>query len=256
MKLHHLRDFLAIARARSIRGAARQLGLTQPTLTRSLRELETELDAPLLERHAQGIVLTPIGEAFLRRSHAAMEEIRRAREEVAWLRGSQTGTVAVGLSGAAWLALVPDVFATFRQSHPAVQLHMVEGFFPLLEPRLIDGTLDFYIGPRPDSVDTRRYHLSPALFTANRTIVGRKNHPLRGARQLQDLAQAQWLLTGARDLERELTQVFARHHITAPQTMVKTDSMMGVATLLSMTDALALCPRNGWNHRYSHPWWK
>jgi len=242
MKLHHLRNFLAIAQARSIRAAARQLGLSQPALTRSLRELETELDAPLFERHARGIVLTPIGTAFYHRTHAAMQDIRRAREEVAWLRGRQDGAVAVGLSGAAWLALVPTVFAAFRQAYPAVRLHMIEGFFPLLESRLADGALDFYIGPRPQSVDAKRYRLSPPLFTPVRVIVGRKAHPLRHARQLEDLTSAQWILTGARSAEQEFTEVFTRHGLPAPLALVKADSMMGVATLLSMTDALALLP--------------
>jgi len=242
MKLHHLRDFLAIAQARSIRAAARQLGLSQPALTRSLRELEHELDAPLFERHARGIVLTPIGAAFYRRTHAAMQDIRRAREEVAWLRGRQDGAVAVGLSGAVWLALVPAVFAAFRQAYPTVRLHMMEGFFPLLESRLADGTLDFYIGPRPQSLDAKRYRLSPPLFTSERVIVGRKEHPLLHARQLEELANAQWILTGARDLDQEFTDVFTHHGLPAPLALVKADSMMGVATLLSMTDALALLP--------------
>ena len=59
-KLHHLRDFAAIARAESVRSAARSLGLTQPALTRSLRELELEIGGVLCERHARGIVLTPL----------------------------------------------------------------------------------------------------------------------------------------------------------------------------------------------------
>ena len=55
MKLHHIRDFIGIAQARSMRAAARELGIAQPALTRSLQELETELGTPLLERHARGV---------------------------------------------------------------------------------------------------------------------------------------------------------------------------------------------------------
>ncbi|WP_423194391.1 LysR substrate-binding domain-containing protein [Cupriavidus sp. H18C2] len=243
MKLHHLRDFVAIAETRSIRGASRQLGLTQPALTRSLRELETELGAPLLERHARGVVPTPIGQAFLRRAHAAMEEIRRAQEEVAQMRGTQTGTVAVGLSGATWLGLVPEVFPAFRKSHPAVRLRMVEGFFPALEGRLSDGTLDFYIGPRPERIDADRYSVD-LLFQNDRVVAGRRGHPLRQALQLAELVDAEWILTGAREpLEREFAEVFAGYGLNPPVAMVQAESMIGVAALLSMTDALALLPR-------------
>ncbi|MCA3191946.1 MULTISPECIES: LysR substrate-binding domain-containing protein [unclassified Cupriavidus] len=243
MKLHHLRDFVAIAETRSIRGASRSLGLTQPALTRSLRELEAELGTPLLERHARGVVPTAIGEAFLRRAHAAMEEIRRAREEVEQLQGRQTGTVAMGLSGATWLALVPEVFPSFRRSHPGVRLHMVEGFFPALESRLADGTLDFYIGPRPERIDTDRYSVD-LLFENGRLVAGRKGHPRRHARRLADLIDAEWILTGARQpLEAEFADAFARHGLPPPVAMVQAESMIGVAALLSMTDALTLLPR-------------
>ncbi|QWC91285.1 LysR substrate-binding domain-containing protein [Cupriavidus metallidurans] len=243
MKLHHLRDFVAIAETRSIRGASRCLGLTQPALTRSLRELEAELGTPLLERHARGVVPTPIGEAFLRRAHAAMEEIRRAEEEVAQLRGRQTGTVAMGLSGGTWLGLVPEVFPVFRKSHPGVRLHMVEGFFPALEARLADGTLDFYIGPRPERIDADRYRVD-LLFGNHRLVACRAGHPRRKARRLAELIDAEWILTGALEpLEREFSEVFAGYGLVPPVSMVQTDSMIGVAALLSMTDALALLPR-------------
>lgn len=243
MKLHHLRDFVAIAESQSIRGAARRLGLTQPALTRSLRELEAELGTPLLERHARGVVPTPIGLAFLRRSHAAMEEIRRAQEEVAQLRGLQTGSVAVGLSGATWLELVPDVFEGFRKSRPSVKLRMIEGFFPALEPRLTDGTLDFYIGPLPERIDTDRYSVA-LLFENDRVVTGRKGHPRRNARRLDELIHEEWLLTGAREpLAEEFASAFAACGLAPPDAMVQAESMIGVAALLSMTDALALLPR-------------
>ncbi len=243
MKLHHLRDFVAIAENRSIRGASRSLGLTQPALTRSLRELEAELGTPLLERHARGVVVTTIGEAFLRRAHAALEEIRRAQEEVEQMQGRQTGSVAVGLSGATWLALVPEVFPSFRKSHPDVRLRMVEGFFPALEARLADGSLDFYIGASPERIDADRYKVD-LLFENIRLVAGRKGHPRRHARRLADLIDAEWILTGVREpLETEFAEVFARHGLPPPVAMVQAESMIGVAALLSMTDALTLLPR-------------
>ena len=72
MKLHHLRDLVAIAQQGSIRGAARHLGTVQPTLTRSLSELERELGTPLFERHSKGMILTPLGQAFVTRATAIL----------------------------------------------------------------------------------------------------------------------------------------------------------------------------------------
>ena len=70
MKLTHLRDFLAVADRGGLRRAAKHLGLAQPAISRSIRELEHELGATLFERSTSGMVLTPIGEAFRRRTAA------------------------------------------------------------------------------------------------------------------------------------------------------------------------------------------
>src|SRR5580693_6822900 len=74
MKLHQLRDLVAIAEHGSLRAAARHLGIAQPTLTRSLSELERELGAPLFERRARGMVATALGQAFIRRAIAIVND--------------------------------------------------------------------------------------------------------------------------------------------------------------------------------------
>src|SRR5260221_6852043 len=76
MKLHQIRDLLAVAEKGSLRAAARQLGLAQPSISRSIGQLERELGVALLERQARGTVLTPAGENFSRPPRAAAGEAR------------------------------------------------------------------------------------------------------------------------------------------------------------------------------------
>jgi LysR family transcriptional regulator of abg operon len=109
LKLHHFRDAVAIAENGSLRSAARHLGVAQPTLTRSLSELERELGAPLFERRSKGMVATPLGDAFVRRATAIISDIRRARDEFEQLRGNAAGSITIGLSIAAHLWLLPKV---------------------------------------------------------------------------------------------------------------------------------------------------
>src|SRR4051812_23437748 len=82
MKLHQLRDVLAVAETGSLRAAGRQMGLTQPTISRSIRDIEHELGAPLFERNVNGSRLTAIGEAFVRRAKTIQSELRHAMDEV------------------------------------------------------------------------------------------------------------------------------------------------------------------------------
>ncbi|GAB7548523.1 LysR substrate-binding domain-containing protein [Cupriavidus sp. CuC1] len=243
MKLHHLRDFIAIAETRSVRGAARKLGLSQPALTRSLQELEGELGTPLLERHARGVSLTAIGQAFFSRMHSAMEDIRRAQDEVAQLLGTQTGAVCVGLSSAVWLGMAAEVHTAFRKQYPGIRLRMVEGFFSTLEARLQDGTLDFCICPRPVRAIGDAYQIQ-LLFQNERLVVCRKGHPMRAAKRLKELVDEEWILTGVRErVEAEFEELFSSHGLRTPVAMTQAESMVGVAVLLGSTDALAVLPR-------------
>src|SRR5271170_5587069 len=98
MKLTQFRDLLAVVQTGSLRAASRQLGIAQPVITRSIRELEHELGTPLLERHSKGVALTPAGERFVRRIEAIRAEVRRAREEVEQWGGDFVGEVAIGLT--------------------------------------------------------------------------------------------------------------------------------------------------------------
>ena len=59
----------------------RRLGTVQPTLTRSLSELERELGAPLFERRSKGMMVTPLGQAFVGRATAILNDVRRAQKK-------------------------------------------------------------------------------------------------------------------------------------------------------------------------------
>jgi LysR family transcriptional regulator, regulator of abg operon len=147
MKVQHFREVVAIANAGSIRAAARYLDVAQPALTRSLAELEREIGAPLFERRPRGVVATPLGQAFALRAQLIVAEMRRMRDELDQLRGSTKGSVTVGLSIAAHLALLPSILRPFRTRYPDTRLHVIEGFYPTLESGLRGGTVDFYVGP-------------------------------------------------------------------------------------------------------------
>ena len=242
MKMHHLRDFVAVSKQQSVRAAARSLKIAQPALTRSLRELETELGASLLERHARGVTLTPAGQAFLMRANAAIEELRRGREEVQYAADATQGSVVTGLSTAPLLALVPRAYAAFRKEHAAARMRFMDGVFAALEPRLRDGTLDFYLGPRPESV-SRAYQVD-LFFRNERLVIGRKGHPLRSAGSLAKLVQAQWVLTGLRERpEQEFEEQFKAFGLPSPTSLVQVDSMLSILTLVTTTDALVFLPR-------------
>jgi DNA-binding transcriptional LysR family regulator len=244
MKLHQIRDLLAVADKGSLRAAARHLGLAQPSISRSIHALEKELDVPLLERGARGTVLTPSGRLFARRAGAAARELRRAREELAQLHGDASGSVALGVSSVPLLALLPKAYAPFSQRYPGMELHLTDGAFPAMEAQLKDGRIDFYIGVSPG----RR--LGPdlvveKLFDNTRVVVARHGHPLAGARTLADLVGARWVSTSiTANAQAEIGDLFRQHGLPAPRIgATTTGGALSLITLLAHSDLLAIVPR-------------
>lgn len=243
MKLHQLRNLVAVADASSIRAAARAQGLAQPAITRGLRDLEKELGVPLLERHGKGVSLSVYGQAFVVRARSILQDVERGRQEIEQLKGGGGGRVSAGLSSAVFLSLVPEVYASFRRSFPEAHLSLTEGLFPALEPQLKNGSLDFYVGPRPLGELDSSYALQ-LLFRNKRVVVCRQGHPLAHVRSLRGLVGAEWIMTGLRQpVEIEFEEQFAAHGLPAPKSVTETLTTLPVVALLTSTDCLAFLPQ-------------
>lgn len=241
MKLNALRDFLAVAERGGVRAAARHLGLAQPAISRSISELEKELGAALFERHAKGVQLTPVGQAFLRRATAIHHEIQRARDEAGQLRGAVNGRVTLGMSTAPHLELFPDVLPAFRARFPDIHLEIVDGVYPLIEGALLDGSMDFYVGPAPARVPGELR--VEKLFDNTRVILGRKGHPLAQAKSLRELADAHWITTSiTHKAEEELGPLFEKHGLPAPKLAMRAQSALTFLTALPSSDLLMMLP--------------
>lgn len=243
MKLMQLNHLVAVAQLGGLRRAARHLGIAQPAITRSIQDLEHELGVTLFERSATGMTLTPIGEAFVRRTAAVQLELERAREEVQQLRGVSTGTVSIGLSTAPHVSMLPMVLGPFQRRYPDVRLRVTEGLFPAMEADIRGGTIDFYVGPLAEDKLGGDY-VSEKLFDNSRVILARRGHPLRDAGSLAGLTDARWVATSVTmDSEAELSPLFRRYGLPKPVIAVEAQSALSMITVAATSDVLAMLPQ-------------
>ncbi|WID94968.1 LysR substrate-binding domain-containing protein [Bosea vestrisii] len=176
------------------------------------------------------------------RARSILTEIRRTREEVEQLRGAGTGTVTVGLSIAAHLALLPPSLRPFRARYPDIRLHIIEGFYPTLEERLRDGTVDFYIGPDGGAQPVPQLSRE-VLFHNRRIVLCRAGHPLAAATSLRELVGQDWVTTSiTADASDEINAFFARHGLPPPRLAVRSQSALTLLTCLANSDLLAMVP--------------
>jgi DNA-binding transcriptional LysR family regulator len=239
MRLRQIRDFVAVVQSGSLRAAARAIGVSQPAITKSIRQLEAELHVQLLQRNARGAAPTPAGKAFLARAKVIQTELRKAEDDLASFRGGMQGSVALGIAPAACMIIAPEAIQQFRRRYPEAAVRIVEGVNTALVPLVRDETLDFSIGQSPSAKLDGAIAFKP-LFRAELVVVGRRGHPLRGAKSLRELAGGSWLMfyplgTGA-VLERALQAA----GLPPPRPVVQCESYATALALIAKTDTLGL----------------
>jgi LysR family transcriptional regulator of abg operon len=243
VRLTQIRDFIAVVECGGIRAAARKLGVSQPTITKSVRSLESELQLQLLGRNTNGIVPTASGRAFFARAKVAHTELRKAEEEAAQLGGPTGGAVAFGVGNLGATLIVPEAVARFRRQFPRANIRIVEGLAHRLLPSVRDETLDFVMGLRPATALDAALRFRP-LYRSELVVVARKGHPLRHARSIAALAACEWLSTSTLNLPGgPLERLFAAAGLPPPGSVIQCESYNTVVALLAGTDMVGLLQR-------------
>ena len=156
LPLHQLRLFSAVAERRGFSRAAEALHISQPAVSKGVRELEEQLGAALLERGPGGVRLTDAGARLAARARDLFAIERAAEEEMRALRGLERGSLRIGASTTIATYHLPPVLAAFQARHPGVVLRLTSAntwaVLDLLARREIDVAL--VEGPVEDSAFT------------------------------------------------------------------------------------------------------
>jgi DNA-binding transcriptional LysR family regulator len=188
------------------------------------------------------MILTPLGQTFVTRATAILNDLRKAGDEIEQLKGNMIGELTVGLSIAAHLRLLPKALPSFRRQFANVRLHVIEGFYPTLEAELKDGSVDFYIGPDP-GLKLPSELRKEFLLSGDRAVLCRAGHPLAKATSLSQLVGAQWITTSiTRKAESELGDLFKRYKLQKPSLAMQSQSALTLLTCLANSDLLAMAP--------------
>ncbi|MFG2168259.1 LysR family transcriptional regulator [Micromonospora chersina] len=151
MQLHQLRYFVAVAEVRHFTQAADLVGITQPSLSKQIHALETDLGAPLFERVRGNITLTAAGEVLLPLAKRILADVDTATREVQELVGLRRGRVRLGATPSLATSLAPPVLRRFRDAHPTVDLRVEESGSQDLVRDLLRGDLDLALIIEPST---------------------------------------------------------------------------------------------------------
>ena len=186
IKFRHIQCFVEISRERSLKRAAGKLFLTQPAISKTLKELEEILDKKLLTRSRSGVQLTPDGAAFLRFAEMSIAALQQGLNSLSV--DAEAEELSVGVMPSVAARLIPAVVSDFTERAPRVTLRIIDGPHGYLTSRLKLGALDLVIGRMGDHEQMTGVTFTP-LYRERIAFIVRPGHPMTRNPVLADVTQ-------------------------------------------------------------------
>jgi LysR family pca operon transcriptional activator len=177
IKFRHIQCFVEIAQERSLKLAADKLNLTQPAISKTLKELEETIGATLMSRSRAGISLTPQGKMFLHFAQISLASLQQGLDGVVDAGEEARATLTVGALPSVSGSFLPAAIREFRDLAPTVMLKILDGPHGYLIERLRLGEIDLVIGRlgRPVTMEGVSF---TQLYSERVEFVVRADHPL------------------------------------------------------------------------------
>ena len=181
MTIHQLKVFDAVARNRSISRAAKELHISQPTVSRHLKELEAELGSRLYRVAKNGIELTIDGDIFLRAAQSLLAEFERLQSTLKKQTDANIEQLRIGTTLGAKTSFVASIVGAFLKDYPQARAAIVEGFSPNLESKVLNSELDVALVNHLGHFDGLRYEnvgqkIDMVPFVSSRHPLARKTN--------------------------------------------------------------------------------
>ncbi len=248
MEIRQLRAFSVIAETRTFTAAAQRLHVTQAAISMQIRQLETEVGAPLFVRTPRRVVLTEAGEKLLERAHLILREHDSALAELAELTGAERGRLRVGSASAMVSASpLPQILKDLRRLHTHAEIAVITGTSEALVKQILAGDLDMAFVSLP--VEAR--NIDTELLSRDQLVaIASPRHRLARQRVISAFALAgEKLILGERggNTRRLIDEFFAQAGLkptvamelsrqAAIKNMVEADMGVGIVPLQTVRE--------------------
>lgn len=205
MDIRVLKYFLAVAREASITRAAEQLHMSQPPLSRQLKELEDELGKQLLVRGSRRVKLTEEGMILRRRAEEIINLMEKTEAEIMTASDEVSGWICIGGGETEGMRLLAKVLKGMHDDYPNLRLHLVSGNAEEITAELERGMLDFGLLLEP--VDLTDYDFIRLPVTDHWGVLMRSDEPLASKKSIspEDLLKLKLLCSAQHMAKNELS---------------------------------------------------
>ena len=250
LRFRHLQMVAEVERAGSLSKAAATLNLTQPALSKALKEVEGLLGFALFKRSTRGLQTTPQGAIVMRGATLLLKELHHfhAEAEAAGPDGRIAAVLRLGAPAFLAVSLLPVVVARLAKARPPIAVSLYEANVPRLFDSLLDGDLDALVTVyNPDSMSKAAGHgvRFEAIGEEDYVVIAPSAHRLARARSVEweALVDEPWVLTRMPSLARVFIEdTFRRHGLQPPAPVCETDSPVTSARVVAEGVGLSTTP--------------
>ncbi len=245
IRFRHLQCFLTIAQLRSVGGAADILAITQPALSKTLRELEEALGVKLFARDKKGMLLTRSGEVFLEHAAASVASMREGITSVRQYQVAKGQEVRVGVLPNVAASIAPKAVRLFKHSAAETTVRVVTGDNARLLEQLRIGELELVVG----RLAQPEYMIGLAfehLYSEPLIAAVRRGHPLTKVKQFKLTMIGGYpcvMPSHGTIIRQEIDRFLLTQGIPPPVDLVETTSSDFGHAYVQQTDAVWFLPR-------------
>lgn len=182
MDIQHIRYFLEVAKCQSFSGAARQLYVTQPILTRCVKNLEQELGVQLIDRNTRRFALTDAGQQLVRSGETLLQQYSDIYRQMEDMARGQTGEIRISGPGVLLDMYFPQLMAQYRREHPGIRITIRESGTRTVVREVLEGVADLGLVMLP-LARTEQLEVLPMVCDEVHVLMHR-DHPLAREEQL------------------------------------------------------------------------
>lgn len=247
MELRHLRYFVAVAEAENVSKAAAKLHVSQPALSRQIRDLEEELGFQLLERSAKSVRLTEAGRVFATEAKAVLERAEEAVKSARAVAKGEGGELHLGYAPSPTAELLPRALHAFQNAAPGVRVVLHDNSTGEMLRGLREGTLHAALLVQPEGDSLRDLEFEP-LQTYPMCVAVGPAHPLarRGGPVTLERLLKEKLVAYSRsdygDYHTQLARLFAPVG-RLPEIVEECDSGSSLIAAVEALRGVAIVPR-------------
>lgn len=245
MNTRHAKMILAILREGSFTAAAKALSITQPTLSQTVRQIETQLGEAIFVRGKTPAQLTQAGEFYVQAARRIIQAETQLHEAITMLHGRTEGTLRIGVMSQRSNELLPQVIPDFFAAYPGVRLDIREGDAQTLEQLLLNDELDmalFSSEKQHSKLEYRQIASEEVVLITSKKSSLAQRIPSGTTIGLREAEHERFILPPANDVYRRLFDQLLDSCSVSPDTQIICDGVDTAMRLCANSSLVTLVP--------------